>query len=72
MSDNVVPFSGQTTLDIQPSEVLEAALLTDLSSAVVLGHQENGELFIASSKGSAGEILWLIEKCKLALLESVE
>lgn len=66
----VVEFTGSTTQPIDPQKVLSAASGADLGRVTVIGTTASGELYIASSEGDAAQVLWDMERAKLALLES--
>jgi hypothetical protein len=55
-----------TRLDIPPDRVLEQAK-GKLEGVVLLGYDKGGEYF-ASSYADGGDVLWLLERCKLRLL----
>lgn len=65
----VVNLPCITTLDLTPERVLQAALETPLSGAVVMGYTEEGELYFASSYADGGNVMWLMELCKAELLK---
>jgi len=65
----VVPFGGITHLDLPTDRVLEAAKGHCTDGVLVLGFDDDGELYFASSLADGGEALWLMEKAKKALLE---
>lgn len=67
MGSNVVPFTGKTTLDIDPDGVLEGAK-GELEQVLVLGFDEDGEYYFASSTSNIGTLLRLIETFKFDLL----
>jgi hypothetical protein len=67
MSENVVTFTGITRLDMPPDRILESAV-GELQSVVVLGYDEDGDEFFASSLADGGEVLWLLERLKKKLL----
>lgn len=69
MTDNVVDFTGVTTLDLDPQRVLAGALEEGLASGVVCGYTAEGEEYFASSAADGGEVLWLLERSKLKLLQ---
>ena len=64
---NVIAGHFITSLDVPVSKVLDSA--AGLQSVVVLGYTSEGEEFFASSIADGGEVLWLIERLKLQLLE---
>lgn len=71
MNDNggkLVYFNGVTRLDIPASRILENAP-RNMKTAVVIGYDENGEFYFASSAADGGNVLWLLETAKKKLLE---
>lgn len=70
--DNVVSFTGITRLDSDPQRVIEAAQKAGLEGVVILGYTEDGAEYFAASYASGPDVLWLLERCKLALLDAVE
>ncbi len=68
MTDNVIPLNNITRLDIPVERVLDAAKDQMTEGVVVLGWDENGYLYFNSSIADGGEVLWLLEKAKQALL----
>jgi len=70
MTDNVIPLGNITRLDIPVDRVLDAAKEDISDRVVVLGWDKDGELYFASSFADGGEVLWLMEKAKLALLNA--
>lgn len=65
---NVVKFNGVTRLDIPTSDVLDGAKDQCSDGVIVIGYDEDGDMYFASSMADGGEALWLLEQCKLALL----
>lgn len=65
----VVQFTGLTTLDHEPDQVLEAAL-GKLDTCVVIGYNKDGSQFFASSSSDGGMCMWLLEQAKAALLNA--
>lgn len=57
-----------TRLDLPPDQVLSSAK-GSLDGLVILGYDKDGELYFASTYADGGDVLWLLEKCKQALLE---
>lgn len=53
MADNVIWFPGETTLEIPPRRVIEAALDTEFSEVVVIGIRKDRSLYLASSHDTA-------------------
>ena len=71
MDDNVILFSGITNLDLPPDRVLEQAI-GKLDSVVILGYTKDGDEYFCSSIADGGEVLWIMERLKLCLLQTVE
>ncbi|WP_043767594.1 hypothetical protein [Algiphilus aromaticivorans] len=67
-SEKVVLFPGITKLDLPADRVLDAAK-DQLDRCVILGYDADGEEYFASSIADGGDVLWLIERMKKALLE---
>jgi hypothetical protein len=64
----VVPFTGITTLDLNPDITLEN-LKGKLEGFVVMGYDKDNEEFFASTYADGGVVLWLMERFKIQLLE---
>lgn len=70
MTDNVIPLGNITRLDLPVDRVLEMAKgEVEGGGVVVLGWDKDGEMYFSSSFADGGDVLWLMEKAKLALLE---
>lgn len=67
MSNNVIPLGNITRLDLPVDRVLDAAK-DKMDSVVICGWDKDGVLYFASTIGDGGEVLWLLEKAKEALL----
>jgi hypothetical protein len=67
--EKVTVLQTVTTLDIPTERVLNAALNTVLTGAIVIGVDAEGELYFSSSFADGGSVLWWMEKAKKALLE---
>ena len=63
----ILPFHGLTKLDIPVDRILEGAK-GKLDSVVILGYDKDEEEYFASSMADGGEVLWLLEKCKIVLM----
>jgi hypothetical protein len=72
MTDNVVNFTGITTLDMEPKRVLDGALGKGLAAVVILGYDLDGKEWFSSSLADGAEVLWLLERLKLKLLTTVD
>jgi hypothetical protein len=66
----VIHLHVSTTADIPPERVLAAAGEAGLTSVMVLGWTDDGQLYIASSGGAAADMLWTLELSKKTLLDS--
>lgn len=69
MSENVVILPVVTRLDIQPSRILDAAQSEEFEQVVVIGRTADGDEYFASSAADGGDVLWMIERAKLHLLQ---
>mgnify|MGYP007049613264 CR=1 FL=1 len=65
----VIPFNGVTKLDLDPNITLEN-LKGKFEGFVIMGYTPDGEEFFASTYADGGTALWLIERCKRALLNN--
>jgi len=68
---NVVRFTGITKLDMPADHVIESAL-GKLEGVVILGYDKDGQEYFASSYADGGDMLWLLERAKKALLEMAD
>ena len=68
----IVNFGGVTRLDLPTDTILEQAKGRCTDGALVIGYDEDGHMYFASSMADGGEALWLLEQCKLALLTGGE
>ena len=67
---DVIPLGCITRLNLPVGRVLEEAKgMVSNDGVVVLGWGNDGEMYFASSLADGGDVLWLIEKAKKALLE---
>lgn len=65
----LVFLNNITKLDIPAERVLSEASSSSLDKAVVMGYDQDGELYFASSMADGGDVLWLMEECKQRLLK---
>jgi len=68
MMGDVIELGCITRLDLPPDKVLEKAI-GQLDSVVIMGYDKEGEEVFASSIADGGQVLWLLEQCKLKLLK---
>ena len=64
---NVIPLNNVTKLDLPVDRVLESAKEA-LEGVVIIGYDKDGEHYFASTYSDGGDVLWLLEQCKKALL----
>jgi len=64
----IIPFTGITRLDLPVDTVLEGAK-GKMKGVILLGYDNEGELYFASTYADGGDVLWLLEHCKKKLLE---
>lgn len=62
----VVPFTGLTCGEVPADNVLSGAI-GKLSEVVVIGYDDQQELYVAASHGPT-EVVWAIEEAKLWLM----
>jgi len=67
----VIQFRGITRLNLDPDMTLEN-LKGQLKEFVVIGYGLDDRQFFASTIADGGDVLWLIERLKKQLLESVD
>lgn len=73
VDDDVVRELGVISkVDIPPEKMLKAALEADLESCVIMGWGKKDDLYFASSIAEGGDVLWIIEQAKLALISGVK
>lgn len=69
--DNVHILDMITRLDLPPDRVLSQAE-GKLTSVLVVGWDNDDDIYVASSLADGGALLWLIEKAKQQLLMAGE
>ena len=72
MSAEIIELDIVTSLDIPVERILRKASEAGLESVVVIGWDEDGDLYFASSVASGPEVVWLLEKTKANLLVAGE
>ena len=68
MTAKVIPLGCITKLDLPVDQILEAAK-GKMQGVVLLGYDNNDELYFASTIADGGEVIWLLENAKKQLLE---
>lgn len=71
MADEVINFPGVTRLNLPPDRLLEGAK-GQLEQVIVIGYDLDGQEYFASSHADGGDVLWLLERCKLHLLRQAD
>ncbi len=69
MTAQIIPLGNITTLDLPTDRVLEGAKGHCTDGVVVLGFDDDGQLYFSSSIADGGSVIWLLEMAKKALLE---
>lgn len=68
MTAKILDFNGITRLDLDPERVLAKAQ-GQLQAVVVIGYDQAGDLYVATSYADGGDMLWALEQAKRKLLE---
>jgi hypothetical protein len=71
MSDKILPFTGETTADIDPDVILENNK-GEYESVVLIGYTKMGAERLVSSTGDSALMVWLFERAKKMVLESAD
>ena len=66
---NVIPLGNITKLDIQTDRVLDECKGHCSDGVIIMGYDDDGSFYFASSMADGGEVLWLLELCKKRLME---
>lgn len=69
MSDNVIEFPGETTVDIPVEKVLECARKAGLDKLVLVGQYPDGSFYFAGNTSDCMLINWLLDQAKKDTLE---
>jgi hypothetical protein len=65
----VILYRGITYLDLPADRILEDAMGKNLEGVVIIGFDKDGEEFFTSTYADGSTVLWLLERCKLKLLQ---
>lgn len=68
LAPNVTVLPVLTTLDVPTERILNAALEVDLACCFIVGVNQDGQLYFASSMADGGSVLWYMEKAKQLLM----
>lgn len=68
----IVELDVITKLDIPAERVIKRAAEANLTEVVIVGFDEDGELYFCSNKADAGAVIFHLEMAKLRLLKLCE
>ena len=71
MTAKILPFTGDTTEDIDADTVLENNK-GEYECVVVIGYTKMGAERLVSSTGDSALMVWLLERAKKTILESAD
>lgn len=69
MTAEVVPFPGDTVLDLPAEQILSTALAAGLKGVVVVGRRADGSLYLSSTTSDLPLVFWELEHAKRHVLE---
>lgn len=69
--DNVEALDVNTSHALQVNRVLQSAFDSDLATVVVIGMQEDGELFVLASDPDIGEANLLCDRAKKEFMDAI-
>lgn len=64
----IIPLNCVTKLDIPTEGVIRGILEKNLKDVIVIGYDQEGDEYFASSISDGGDVLWLLERCKQVLM----
>jgi hypothetical protein len=62
MSDNVIELGCVTKLDLPPEKILRKALEHDLLSVVIVGYDQDGNEYFASSVADGAQAMYHLQR----------
>lgn len=68
-TENIIPLGGVTKLNLPTDRVLDEAKGRCSKGVIILGYDDDGEFYFASSIADGGSVIWLMEMAKKRLLE---
>ena len=71
-TDKIVELDGATRPAISSDRVLQNALDAGVQDVVVIGRAPDDSLWCESASVDAGDVLWLLEKTKQHLLDTMD
>ena len=72
MSAEVLPFTGISTLPVDPRHVLEGALRDGMTQVVICGFDADGNDYFASSEPDAAVAGFHLDRAKWNLMRQVD
>ena len=72
MDEKIVEFPGTTVLEVPVDRVLMGAVDNNLSKVLVIGLNENDDIYVAASTGKAETLVFLLELAKFELFGRLE
>lgn len=71
MTGKILPFTGETTEDINADSVLENNI-GEYECVVIIGYTKMGAERLVSSTGDSALMVWLLERAKKTILEHAD
>ena len=71
MTGKILPFTGETTEDINADIVLENNI-GEYECVVIIGYTKMGAERLVSSTGDSALMVWLLERAKKTILEHAD
>ena len=71
MSDKIIPFTGETDVEIDPNDVLENNK-GEFECVIIVGYTKQGAERLVSSTGDSALISWLLQRANKLVLESAD
>ena len=71
MTAKILPFTGETTEDINADTVLENNK-GEYECVVLIGYTKRGAERLVSSTGDSALMVWLLERAKKTIIESAD
>lgn len=65
---DLITLNQKTSLDVPADRVLNAAI-GNVEKVVIIGYDNDGAFYFASSMADGGDVLWLLENLKVNLLQ---
>jgi len=71
MSDKIIPFTGETDVEINPDDVLENNK-GEFECVIIVGYTKQGAERLVSSTGDSALISWLLQRANKIVHESAD